>query len=389
MKALVIAPQPFFSPRGTPFSVYYRTRVCAEQGWDIDLVTYGEGVDPDIPGVRIWRGPKFMWLGPVSIGPSFKKLVLDFFMFWRVLWMLITRRYGVVHAHEEAVFFCVMLRPIFRFKLVYDMHSSLPQQLSNFKFTTSTLIHGIFKWFEDKAIARAAAVITICPDLRDYVLKAIPDPHRHFLIENSIYEPVKLKDRAESQQEAVPPLELPEGVRLLVYAGTLESYQGIDILVRSMPEVLAEQPDAFLLIVGGTQEQVDEYRRLAETWGCAERLKVVPCVPQHVARAWLSRAEVQLSPRSAGTNTPLKTYEQLNNGIPLVATRIYSHTQVLTDEVCYLAEPEPKCFARAILKAMTDGAADNPKVTAAKALYAEKYSRPAYEGKLRKMMELL
>ena len=37
MRALVIAPQPFFSPRGTPFSVYHRTRVIAEQGIDVDL----------------------------------------------------------------------------------------------------------------------------------------------------------------------------------------------------------------------------------------------------------------------------------------------------------------------------------------------------------------
>ena len=55
MKALVIAPQPFFSPRGTPFSVYYRTMVTAELGVEIDFLTYGEGQDVDIPGVRIMR----------------------------------------------------------------------------------------------------------------------------------------------------------------------------------------------------------------------------------------------------------------------------------------------------------------------------------------------
>ena len=40
MKMLVIAPHPFFTPRGTPFSVYYRTLVMAEQGVEIDLLTY-------------------------------------------------------------------------------------------------------------------------------------------------------------------------------------------------------------------------------------------------------------------------------------------------------------------------------------------------------------
>ena len=115
----------------------------------------------------------------------------------------------------------------------------------------------------------------------------------------------------------------------------------------------------------------------------------MPRVAQRVARAWLSRADVQLSPRSTGTNTPLKTYEQLNNGIPLVATRIYSHTQVLTDEVCYLADPEPENFGEIMGQALVDGSESNPRVSAAKALYAEKYSRPVYEAKLRKLMELL
>ena len=63
MRALVVAPQPFFSPRGTPFSVYYRTLVMAELGLDIDLLTYGEGQDVDIENTRILRTPRFKWLG--------------------------------------------------------------------------------------------------------------------------------------------------------------------------------------------------------------------------------------------------------------------------------------------------------------------------------------
>ena len=58
MKLLMIAPEPFFTPRGTPFSVYYRALVAAEQGASIDLLTYGEGDDVVIPGVRIVRIPR-------------------------------------------------------------------------------------------------------------------------------------------------------------------------------------------------------------------------------------------------------------------------------------------------------------------------------------------
>ena len=49
MRALVIAPEPFFTPRGTPLSVYYRTLVTAELGVQVDLLTYGQGADVSIP----------------------------------------------------------------------------------------------------------------------------------------------------------------------------------------------------------------------------------------------------------------------------------------------------------------------------------------------------
>ena len=138
MRMLIVAPQPFFSPRGTPYSVYYRTLVAAELGVEADLLTYGEGEDVDIPGVRIVRIPRLPFLGPVRIGPSRAKLVLDLVLAAWTVGLLRRRRYDVVHAHEEAMFFCRLLKPLFRFKLIYDMHSSLPQQLTNFRFTTAS-----------------------------------------------------------------------------------------------------------------------------------------------------------------------------------------------------------------------------------------------------------
>jgi hypothetical protein len=152
MKALVIAPQPFFSPRGTPFSVYYRTLVMAQLGVEVDLLTYGRGQDVDIPGVRIIRIPRFDFLGPVKIGPSPLKVFFDVFLIVWTVGLLLRHRYDFVHAHEEAVFWCRFLKPLFRFTLVYDMHSSLPQQLTNFGFTRSKALIGLFDRLERSAL---------------------------------------------------------------------------------------------------------------------------------------------------------------------------------------------------------------------------------------------
>ncbi|MBE9573019.1 MAG: glycosyltransferase [Proteobacteria bacterium] len=396
MKALVIAPQPFFSPRGTPFSVYYRTLVTSELGVEVDLLTYGEGQNVDIRGVRIIRIPRFAFLGNVKVGPSILKLFLDVFMVLWTIGLLLRNRYDFVHAHEEAIFFCRFLKPIFRFKLVYDMHSSLPQQLTNFQFTTSKFLISFFKRLEDTCLHAANAIITICPDLSEYVNGLIHDKEKHFLIENSIFEPIKvLPMSSESGYGFSVPnlqekhLEIPKSRRLVVYAGTLEPYQGIDILINAFKHVMAKNSDSFLLIVGGTKTQVEDYSALAEKCGLGPYVFFTGRVTQALAKHYCCLASVLVSPRSKGTNTPLKIYEQLASGIPLVATNIYSHTQVLSDDVAFLVEPEPNAMARGILTALqSDG--DSHRIAAnARQLYEQKYSRPVYEQKMRRLLGLL
>ncbi len=389
MRGLVIAPQPFFSPRGTPFSVYYRTLVTSEMGVRVDLLTYGEGEDVVIPGVRIIRIPRFRWLGPVKVGPSLLKLFLDFFL---VLWtvaLLVRRRYDFVHAHEESVFFSRFLKPIFRFKLIYDMHSSLPQQLTNFKFTTSRLLIGLFERLENGCLRAADAVITICPMLAEYAVARVPDTGRHFLIENSIFDGVKLKNPGPEDGASVQMLPLPADRPIVGYAGTFEPYQGLDILIRAFAKVHAKRPDALLLMVGGAPDQVERHRALAKANGIEAHCRFTGRVEQTLAKRYMTRASVLTSPRKEGTNTPLKIYEQLASGIPIVATRIPSHTQVLDDAVCFLVDPDPDSMAKGICSALGDGERRRRVIAGAKALYEERYSRPAYERKMRELLEVI
>ena len=397
LNALVIAPQPFFSPRGTPYSVYYRTLVTSELGVRIDLLTYGEGQDVDIPNVRIIRIPRLKFLGPIKIGPSLPKLVLDVLLVLWTIGLLLKNRYHFVHAHEEAVFFCRYLKPLFGFKLIYDMHSSLPQQLTNFKFTQSRFLIRLFQRIEDSCLKAADAVITICPDLYEYVQRLMPHAAKNALIENSIFEPVRLPGQpapvsAGRSAGPGPDERLSEriaGKRLVVYAGTLEPYQGIDILIKAFRLAADANAELFLLIVGGSRKQVDDYRALADGAGLDGRVHFTGTVPQATAKHYSRLASVLVSPRSGGTNTPLKVYEQLASGIPLVASNIYSHTQVLTPDVAFLVEPTPEDMARGIRRAVEPGGGGAAIAASAQRLYEAKYSRPVYEAKLKSVLKEL
>jgi len=390
----MIAPQPFFTPRGTPFSVYYRTQAIGDMGYHVDLLTYGQGNDVALPGLRIIRIPRLAFLGDIRIGPSPLKLVLDVLIFLRMVRLLITRRYVALHVHEEAAFFATLVKPIFRYKLIYDMHSSLPQQLENFNYTKASWLRRLFERLERWSLKHSDGVITICPALRDYVHTLLGNVPHHFLIENSVFDPVKLvaSDTKEGDvgDRLVAEIQRFKGDRqLAVYAGTLEHYQGVDILIKAMVTVRERGNLCRLAIIGGTAEQIGQCRQLARQEHVEDLIWLHPRVPQTTAKAALALADVLVSPRATGTNTPLKIYEQLASGKPLVATNIYSHTQVLNEAVCFLVEPVPQAFGQGLVSACTQPDAVASKTVEALELYERHYSRAAYESKLRALFAVV
>lgn len=388
MKALVLAPQPFFSPRGTPLSVYYRTLVMADLGVEIDLLTYGEGRDVDIPGVRILRIPRFRRLGEVPVGPSLLKAWLDVFVFFRAAVLLARNDYDFVHAHEEAVFMCLLLCPLSGVPFVYDMHSSLPQQLVNFDFTSSRLLRWLFARLERRALRRAAAVITISPALAEHA-EAILDGAEgsHHLIENSLVDPVRIA----GEEDGPPPLpvELLDDAPVVAYIGTFESYQGLDLLLPALAVVAERRPDARFLLVGGSPSQVEERRRQAVSLGIEGRCVFTGTVPRSVARRLADRATLLTSPRTRGTNTPLKIYEAMALETPLVATRVPSHTQVLDHRVCFLVEPESRAFAEGVVRGLDDPDGRRAVARRARERYDRDYARGAYRDKIRSLLREL
>ena len=391
MRVLIVSPQPFFSPRGTPFSIYYRVLVMAEQGVRSDILTYGSGENAHIRGARITRIPRFRFLEPVPVGPSWQKLLLDVFMVIWTIGMLLRHRYKVVFAHEEAVFWCRYLKPLFRFRLVYEMHSNLSQQLTNFQFTKSRVLIRIFKFLQDSSLKAADAVVTVCPALRDYVTALAVPMERHLMIENSIYDDVHLHGSthpAESESEGSTINYWP-GHPVVLYAGTFEVYQGVEMLVRAFARVARARPDARLLLIGGTGQQVEKIRALADSLGLGDRCGVSATVSKANAIRHSRAAQVLVSPRLHGSNTPLKIYEQIASGRPLVATRIWSHTQVLDESVCFLVEPDPESLAGGLLEALNDEDRARQRAANALALYESEYARPVYELKVRRLLELV
>jgi glycosyltransferase involved in cell wall biosynthesis len=383
MRILMIAPEPFFESRGTPFSEYHRIRALADLGHTVDLVTYPFGRDVDLPGLKLHRSWRPPFVRRVRIGPSLAKVPLDLLLALKALHVGLKWKFDYVHSHEEGGAIGLVLARLLRVPHLYDMHSSLPEQLSNFKFSRSRLLLSAFRALERSMVKRSASVIVICRHLEDVARAIAPGAHV-VLIENApgaggtAGAPATLDVRAAA---GVPP-----GAPIILYTGTFEAYQGLDLLFAAMRPVLAACPDARLVMAGGHADQVERARREAARQGIAAATVFVGERPAGEIPAYLAAADVLVSPRSRGKNTPLKIYQYLRSGKPIVATNLLTHTQVLDSSVAELTDATADAFGAGILRVLRDREHGAAISRAAQALADTRYTYDAYVEKTREAL---
>jgi glycosyltransferase involved in cell wall biosynthesis len=380
MRILMIAPEPFFEPRGTPFSEYHRIRALLELGHTVDLVTYPFGRDVALNGLRVFRCLRPPLMTGIGIGPSWRKIPLDFTLLLTACRRAAAEKYDAVHSHEEGSWFGVILAGFLGVPHLYDMHSSLPQQLTNFAYSRSRVVKAIFGWLERFVIRRSRVVIVICPQLED-VVRGIDTAVPAVLIENA---PGSGDAPTEGSGLAVRrALGFEACAPLVLYTGTFEAYQGLDLLFDSMRIVLAARPETRVVLAGGRPDQIEAARRQAVAAGIGAATIFAGQRPAEEIPAFLDAASVLVSPRSLGTNTPLKIYQYLRSGRPIVATRLLTHTQVLDDEVAFLTDATPGGFGEGILAALGDPERARAVGARARHLAETKYSYEAYLARTR------
>jgi glycosyltransferase involved in cell wall biosynthesis len=138
-----------------------------------------------------------------------------------------------------------------------------------------------------------------------------------------------------------------------------------------------------VVLAGGRPDQIAAARAEAERAGIGGAVVFAGQRPAEEIPRFLDAADVLVSPRSTGTNTPLKIYQYLRSGRPIVATRLLTHTQVLNDDVAILTEPTAEGFAEGILAALSDGVRARGVGERARELADTKYSYDAYLSRTR------
>ena len=376
-RILFIASQPFFEWRGSPIRLGFDVTALSQLGYEVDFLTLPIGRKREIPGVRIVRVPNLFFAKKIAIGPSPLKLAFDALMMLMAPWMALRRRYAVVHGVEDAGIVAWLASRVGRAALVFEKHSD-PSSYKKGK--GRNFVMRAYAAVERFVIRHADAVIGTGPALVEQAKAAgcggrachIPD------IPSSLAEAdpgavAAARGRYSGGRDCV----------LCAYVGSFAVYQGIDLLFEAICKAAAREPRARFLIVGGTPQEIEERGAQLEAAGVRDAVYFAGFIAPDDLPSSLAAADVLLSPRIAGANTPLKLLDYLKAGGAIVATDCEANRLILDERTALLVPPKADAFADAIVRLCRDGEMRRRIASQGAGLLERKYNFGVFKDGLR------
>lgn len=352
-RILFLAPQPFFQLRGMCLAQRDCLTALGRLGAHTDVLCPPGGHDVRLEGARVVRLPVLPFFSDVPIGPSWAKLAYGLLMLPRAAWMLASGRYAFIHACEESMFSAALLKLLFRFRLVYDMDDVLTRRLA---------ASGVVRWgpalaflrvIERWMIRSADLVLTNSLETTDYA-RSVAGGERVFFYDHF---PPPARPLGGGSTRSARRLRRVLGLEsrpMVLYAGNLEAYQGLDLLIDAMPALLVRRPRPCLVVVGGRPRQAERLFQRARALGAERDVRFLGERSLRSAFGLMAAADVLVSPMTEIKAVPMKLYAYLASGRPIVATSLPNHEQLLSSETAILVEPRPESLADGLRRAIED-----------------------------------
>jgi glycosyltransferase involved in cell wall biosynthesis len=348
-RILVLAPQPFYEDRGTPIALRQVLEALGELGYRVDLLTFPVGTDVPTPGLSIFRTANPLRIRSVPVGFSLRKLLLDVCLISSLRRRLRLQSYSCIHAVEEAAFPAAVLGRIHGVPVLYDMQSSLPEQMTQWRVFRFPPVRAFLHYMERWLLTRVDLVVSSA-GLAERVHRLAPGA----LVREWRFPSTPIEASPKQVDALRRELQLRPGAAVVLYSGTFEAYQGLSELLAAIPAVRSRVPDATFVFVGADRANGLATSETARTLMEAGALRIVDRQPRQEMAAYLMLADVLVSPRSYGGNLPLKVFDYLAAGRPIVATDIPTHRTVLNEERALLVAPQTEAIADGILTLLLD-----------------------------------
>ncbi len=319
MRVLVVAPQPFFSPRGTPIATKFLVEELVNLGYQVDILTFHLGEDLFLKNVNIIRTPNFSFIRHIPIGFSIYKIFCDIFLIYKFFILLLKKDYEVVHAIEESIFPAVVFSKIFKFKLIYDMDSRL--FFPSIKKTIRSVFIEKFVVFSLKVIMKIPDVILVpSENLRRYVICNIKKDANVTVIRDY---PLIFRSCKEDLRKK---FNIGDD-KLFIYTGNLYWYQGVEYVLQVLSRI--KYKNYKFVIIGGNKDDIERFKKLINKYELKENVFFLGTKPLKYLLYYLVQADYLVAPRISSGATPMKIMYYKLTGIPVIASSISSHVEIL------------------------------------------------------------
>ncbi|HEY0060977.1 MAG TPA: TIGR04063 family PEP-CTERM/XrtA system glycosyltransferase [Telluria sp.] len=318
----------------------FRTRsILREQqalGWETFHVTgskQGEtaALEEDVDGLHFYRTPRSK--GMLSKLPVLnQKEVIDGLT--RRLEQIIPQiKPDVLHAHSPSLNAVAALRAGKKFGIpvVYEVRAFWEDAaVDHGTASENGLRYRLTRALETYALKNASAVTTICEGLRkDIVARGIA-ADKVTVIPNAV-DIDKFAVGGMADLELKRSLGLQD-MRLIGFIGSFYAYEGLDVLLRAVPAMIARQPDLRVLLVGGGPQDA-QLRQLAKDLNIEDKVVFTGRVPHEQVARYYDLLDVlvypRLSMRLTDLVTPLKPLEAMAQGRVLAASDVGGHLELI------------------------------------------------------------
>ncbi len=242
-------------------------------------------------------------------------------------------RPDVMHAHSPVLNAVPSLWVGHRRRLpvVYEVRAFWEDAAVDHGSTTEgSLRYRASRALETLALQRADQVTTICEGLRQDIAARGIAPERIKVIPNAV-EVGEFRFGTEPDAELRRALGL-DGTTVIGFAGSFYAYEGLDLLLEAMRQMLPRNPQLRLLLVGGGPQE-SALKAQATAAGIQDRVIFTGRVPHTEVQRYYELIDVLAYPRLpmrlTELVTPLKPLEAMALGRMLVASDVGGHRELI------------------------------------------------------------
>ena len=312
LRIAVIAACPFPYGRGTPIRIRHLAEQIAWRGHEVHVISYHLGDELNSAPYRVHRIRPVPWYGKYDAGPSLTKLlVLDPLLVGRVRSFLASGDIDIVHAHHYEGLLAARMAGFSRPPVLFDCHTTLESELPHYlRGIPGRLATALGRTLDRSLPKGADHVVAVSQPIRDRLvaLGAVRED-RISVVENG-FDPELFEHVADPLRAA------PDDRKLVVYAGNLASFQGVDNLLHSFRRVLQRCPTAVLVLA--THSSFEPYEPLASKLGIRHAIEIVDGGIDRLP-SLLASADVAVNPRLDCPGVSVKTLNYMSAGKAIVS----------------------------------------------------------------------